>query len=204
MGVYFIKTKTRPCAYVRCELPARAMFKRGVTSVGSQIVQIDGDGLPLKHEKFPVWVFQIPNDLGNLVGLAHLLRKMGKAVVVEFDDDYFNYPTNNRQTVADVVDLGAVKSRMDILKLAHMVTVSTPELVPIYKRYNDNVVVLPNCIDLADFPKRRNDRKRIVVGWAGAQKCGNEVQILPALEQLVKENLKVDIAIGGDRACTTP
>ena len=49
-----------------------------------------------------------------------------------------------------------------------MVTVTTPKLAEAYKPYNDNVVVLPNCIDLDLWkPMDLKPSDEIRLFWAG-------------------------------------
>ena len=82
----------------------------------------------------------------------------------------------------------AVKSIDGILKefasVADLVTVSTEFLKDEYQNYNENVVVLPNCIDPMDWniPKR-NETDEIRVGIVGSVASNKDYkQIIPLLE----------------------
>jgi len=199
VAVFFVETSTRACAYVRCELPARALARLRVGSRRANRFMVNDDtGLPDGHERFPTWVFQIPSGGESEIQLVKALRRAGKKIVVEFDDDYFHIPPGNKQLVVDALDPEQMRSKKEIAKLAHVITVSTKELIPIYQKFCDNVVVLPNCIDMADYPKPMKKGKRLTIGWAGAQELGNFSLVASTLKQMVEEFSHVDIAIGGD------
>ena len=199
MAVYFLTTKTRACAYYRCELPARALAEVGVRSVTEPGVDVDPiDFMPKGHENFPVWVFQIPHGKG-MPGLARRLKAAGKVLIVEFDDNYFSLPTDNPQILGDTLNPEVIEIRKEVASLADMVTVSTPELIEVYRPYCDNVVWLPNCIDLDDFPEPKDKGERIIVGWAGAIGDDNTRTFASNMAQLVHDFDHVDLAIGGDK-----
>ncbi len=120
-------------------------------------------------------------------------KNIGKKVVVDFDDDIFNvspfsphYEDHGLESFTSTkngievklweagknLDVEKNKKSLDIIKkalaLADMVTVTTPILAEAYKPYSDNVVVLPNCIDLDLWQKmdlKSNDEIRLF--WAG-------------------------------------
>ena len=201
MGVFFVESSTRACAYVRCELPARALSKVGINTQRTNHFMVNRrTGLPEAHEHFPAWVFQIPSGGDFEVQIVKNLKRAGKRIVVEFDDDYIHIPPGSKQLLADVRRPDQARSKIEIARLADVITVSTPELIPIYKRFCDNVVVLPNCIDIADYPKPKKKGKRLTIGWAGAQELGNFSLVASTLKQMVEDFSHVDIAIGGDRA----
>lgn len=55
-----------------------------------------------------------------------------------------------------------------LLKHAHLVTVSTPELARIYKRLNPNVHVVPNGVDFDLWKPIENDTGRFRIGMTGS------------------------------------
>lgn len=120
-------------------------------------------------------------------------KNIGKKVVVDFDDDIFNvspysphYEDHGTESYTSYkngletklweagknLDVEQNKKSLNIIKkalrLANMVTVTTPILAEAYKPYSDNVVVLPNCIDLDLWQKldlKPTDEIRLF--WAG-------------------------------------
>ena len=70
------------------------------------------------------------------------------------------------------IDFDDNKARLEALKecirLADMITVTQPILADVYRQYNDNVKVLPNCIDMTlwqKLPFQKHDDIRLY--WAG-------------------------------------
>ena len=86
--------------------------------------------------------------------LAKMLKKAGKKIVMDNDDtfkleDYhplanFNpdgTPQDNLQRRSDNID--------EFMRMCDLVTTSTKTLADEYKKQNDNVVILPNCIGIS-------------------------------------------------------
>ena len=120
-------------------------------------------------------------------------KNIGKKVVVDFDDDIFNvspfsphyedhgiesYTSTKNGIEVKLWETGVNlnveqnKKSLDIIKkalrLADMVTTTTPILANVYKKYNDNVVILPNCIDLDLWkPLDLKFSDEIRLFWAG-------------------------------------
>jgi hypothetical protein len=199
MAVYFVTSKTKSVAYVRCQIPARALERVGVSSHCSNDVYCNNvTGLPDGHERFPVFVFQTPFGDKREVELVRRLKAVGKTIVVEFDDDMFHFPPGTRELLSNVQKKDNQETVREISRLADVITVSTPELVPVYKRFCPNVAVLPNCIDLDDYPKPKRAGKRLTIGWAAANELNNFALVASTLKHMVEDYDHVDIAIGGD------
>jgi glycosyltransferase involved in cell wall biosynthesis len=115
-----------------------------------------------------VFVFQRPTNI-LLVDLIRHLRRHGKTVVVDMDDDLSCiHPANLAfQMLHPRNPQGNWQNAIDGCKAASMVTLSTPQLVQRYAP-NTNHAVLRNCV-----PDHYFDIERIVGeprrwGWAGA------------------------------------
>jgi len=87
-------------------------------------------------------------------------------LVYETDDDVFTIDPTNAQAylahspeIVDAVEFAAAA--------ADLVTVSTEPLAQVMRRYNDNVVVLPNHIEAALLDVQRPRRERVTIGWGG-------------------------------------
>jgi glycosyltransferase involved in cell wall biosynthesis len=120
-------------------------------------------------------------------------KELGRKIVVDFDDDIFNvspfsphYEEHGLEEVTvqingeekklweDGVNFNIEENKKNIstlkaaVALADMVTVTTPILAEAYKQYNDNVVDLPNCIDLNLWrPLDLKPKDEIRLFWAG-------------------------------------
>lgn len=71
---------------------------------------------------------------------------LGKKMVFETDDDYFNLPLSN-PCHKDMNTPGTLAGYAKILGMADMITVSTKELKDTLYKYNKNIVVLPNNVE---------------------------------------------------------
>ena len=95
----------------------------------------------------------------DLVFLIDRLNKLGIKVVLDFDDDYFHrnpyYPIDYSR--------GRMDNLIKSMSMADMITVTTESLAKTYSKYNSNVKILPNMIDISEFKPKANDGK--VVGW---------------------------------------
>src|SRR6266498_4122956 len=128
------------CSYYRIKMPLDALAQFGHHTIQTSL------GWTVDCLKYTTIVGQ---RLGKADGkaLPNWRRLMpGRRLVYETDDDVFTVdPTNvfaYRQYDDALYD--AIEQAMGI---AHVVTVSTPYLGNLTKKYNPNVVVLPNCID---------------------------------------------------------
>lgn len=116
-------------------------------------------------------------------------------VIVDFDDNVFkvsplsnhyaDYGTENFQitfpdgTTHDAwkdgvnIDLKKNRERLDDVKRivsgADMITVTTPIIAEVFREYNENVRVLPNCVDLNEWQKLplEKNEKHIKLYWGG-------------------------------------
>ena len=122
------------------------------------------------------------------------LQSLGKKIVIDHDDNMFDISplsphyeehgvTNVNYSMEDGsvvplwedgrnIDLKVNRQKLDgvkeALEMADMVTVTTPILADFYREYNDNVVVLPNCVNTEvwkSLPFKETDEIRLF--WAG-------------------------------------
>lgn len=113
-------------------------------------------------------------------------------LVYETDDDVFTIDPSNSMAflahspeVVDAVEFAA--------SAAHLVTVSTEPLAEVMRRYNDNVVVLPNHIEGALLDIERPRRDRVTVGWAGGDSHVRDFDMVaPRLRRFLDRNPRVD------------
>lgn len=113
-------------------------------------------------------------------------------LVYETDDDVWTIdPTNfaaHHAHTGDVID-----ATEQAITVAHMVTVSTEPLAEVLRRYHDNVVVLPNCVEQALLEVERPRRERVTVGWAGGDSHLRDIaMVAPQLRRFLDRNPAVD------------
>lgn len=113
-------------------------------------------------------------------------------LVFETDDDVFTIDSwNVGASLAHTPEV--IDATQFAATAAHMVTVSTEPLAEVMRRYNDNVVVLPNHIDGALLDIERPRRDRVTVGWAGGDSHLRDFEMVaPALKRFLARNPYVD------------
>lgn len=122
-------------------------------------------------------------------------RREGKLkLVYEVDDDLFSIdPRQNH--FAHVFKAPGVRQNMaDNMRLADLVTVSTPRLAEVAGRHNPNVVVLPNSPEPAilDTPTpiyRGTDHQPLTIGWQGSPTHHEDWRVaLPAVAEVMRRH----------------
>jgi len=179
------------CGYYRIRLPFDHMALNGVDA------RYATDGKGLHDEDFPIIVAQRMGYPGFELQWLKLWRD--HKLVWETDDDLWSVdPTNER--AAKVFTPELLKSVENCASTAHMVTVSTEPLAEVMRKYNPNVVVIPNHIDggLLEVNRRRADR--LTVGWAGGDSHRRDwLAIAPSIRRFLNRNPDVDFhMIGAD------
>lgn len=172
MNVYFMgQSGSLGCYQVRCLLPAIHNGWQG------NFLGLEDKLKPVKMvreelQKADVVVFHRPNTAKHH-RLAYHLKQMGKKIVFD-NDDTFNM--DNSHPFKRLDDKGFEQNREQInnvinsfINNSDLVTTSTEFLADEYRKLHDNVVVLPNYIDPADFPDpKRNEGDKVRVGIVGS------------------------------------
>jgi glycosyltransferase involved in cell wall biosynthesis len=87
---------------------------------------------------------------------------LGKKMVFETDDDYFHIPPDN-PAYSLIMKPEILTGYAEVLRMADMVTVSTPELREVVYPFNKNVHVFPNNVEYipcGDFMSPKRDLAR--------------------------------------------
>ncbi len=149
------------CGYYRMELPFRLLRERhGIDAVTSTTLPPD---LSVAGH---VFVGQRVCNPGPTITWQRL-KGAGARLVFEIDDDLWRiHPTN--KSAYKFFQGDALDRLTGNLRLADAVTVTTQPLARFVSRWNDNVHVLPNCIDAGLLKHRRTRRSKVTIGWAGS------------------------------------
>jgi glycosyltransferase involved in cell wall biosynthesis len=114
--------------------------------------------------------------------IESMLRRLGKPIVYDFDDAIFlPEPTKLR----DLLRNPAKTAR--IAQLADCVIVSNEHLRGFASAYNQQVEVIPTCVDTDVFapPRQRQSGQRLRLGWIGSHSTAKYLeQLRPVLRQL--------------------
>jgi glycosyltransferase involved in cell wall biosynthesis len=135
--------------------------------------------------------------------LAKMLKADGKKIVMDNDDtfqleDY--HPL--AQFTADGKAIDNLKRRSDnldeFMKLCDMVTTTTKTLADEYKKQNNNVVILPNCIDPDDWDTPiRNESNKVRIGIVGSAALEYDYLHIKPLIKKLSERENVEIVLFG-------
>jgi len=164
MKVMMIENGYQGCGYVRLSLPA---YHNGFELVGDKTLARE------KLQFADVVVFHRPEEPEHLK-LAKILKGMGKKIVMDNDDTFRLeddiHPLCRFTPEAAEVTLGKrIKAIEDFLKIADLVTTTTETLANEYREINDNVVILPNCVDEFDWEEpKRNEGDKVRIGLVGS------------------------------------
>ena len=174
MRTYFVSAGFKGSYAVRCLLPLMENGWDGdITSMNGVVRTPESMSEAAQHAD--VVVFHRPQDEYKLE-IARIMRQNGKKIVYDNDDtikEHAGFMKNEvvtEQKMDEVLE-GLNKMNDEFITGADMVTCSTEFLAEEYRKLNDNVVVLPNCVDpfyFDDIYKNESDKIRIgIVGSIG-------------------------------------
>jgi glycosyltransferase involved in cell wall biosynthesis len=150
-------------------------------------------------EDVDVVVGQLLYDEGRHATWKSLAARPGRrpVLITEIDDDLWNVHKTNTGalglTAPDV--LGRLE---DSLRIADAVTVTTEHLAGVISRFNPNVYVLPNCIDLNLITHQRPKAERLTIGWAGGSSHLNDFASMRSeLRQFLRRHPETDMHFVG-------
>lgn len=152
----------------------------------------------------PAWdadvvIGQLIIDEPRLYAWRELARRPGRRpiLIAEIDDDLWNIHDANIHAEA-FRDPELIARAEEGLRLADAVTVTTDHLAEVVSRFNDNVYVLPNYIDLNLILRQRPPSSRTTVGWTVSVSHLPEVDDLSgALSRFLRNNPEVDLHLIG-------
>jgi len=123
-------------------------------------------------------------------------------VFAEFDDDPYSlfgsHPYYKDIGAGTLVELWADEQ----IKKSDGIIVSTPYLKKLFSKYNQNISIVPNCIDFDiwdNLKPAKNHKDKIYIGWIGG---GNHFDDLELIEEPIKyilnkySHVRFVIAIG--------
>jgi glycosyltransferase involved in cell wall biosynthesis len=152
--------------------------------------------------------------------------KINAKILLDYDDDVFHVSpfsieygkfgtedlkiVNNGQIIHEWkngvnIDIKKNQERIDEIKrtcsTVDMITVTTEHLAKIYREFNDNVRVLPNCVDLEEWNKldiRRKNQDEIRICWQGGYSHWEDLYLIKnSLKEIAAKNPNVKIVMVG-------
>lgn len=190
MKAYFINGRYDGCWYVRQYLP---MLHNGWDGNKTSPFTEQADNMQAYKGAMAsdVVVFHRP-DQANKAQVIPLLKMAGKKVVVDNDDTYI---PDSGTPVSDLFNhedlLQKINENLNYaIQHADLVTVTTDFLAREYGFYNDNVVVLPNYVDPADWgPVEHHKNDKIRIGLVGSVVSTHDFyDIKPFLKEISEDD----------------
>jgi glycosyltransferase involved in cell wall biosynthesis len=183
------------CAWYRAHVPGVELMRRGYEVVLHEKIHAP------TLEMCDVVVFQRPS-VPKAFKAIELARTAGKRVVVDIDDDLWSIHTSN-PAFASWSGTGSLEVLQSCLSAAHLVTVSTQDLVSVVRPMNANVTVIPNMLPAEHWPServRRKDHGRLVVGWAGSPSHAVDLAVMTGtVETILDRYPNVEVVLAGMR-----
>jgi glycosyltransferase involved in cell wall biosynthesis len=144
-------------------------------------------------------ILQSCTDKDGIAYLYQLQQEQGKKLVVEADD--FIELNDDSPFKEEHAKYDAKFAITQTMKVADMITTTTPYLAKKLRKYNKNVVVLPNYIDRDrwELKQLENDTGKIRIGWAGSITHTEDIKMVVApLRRICKEFKNIQIVLVGD------
>jgi glycosyltransferase involved in cell wall biosynthesis len=199
MKVYYISSGLQGCYFLRCLLPLQANGWDGdQTSIRLESKSPENKKNAAMASE--VVVFHRPDDPRKLE-LAKILKTQRKKIVFDNDDTAkhdggfrFN-DLMNEERVKNALD--TINSTIDtFVREADLITCSTEFLAEEYRKINDKVVVLPNCVDPFYFDEpQRNQTDVVRIGIVGSLAITDDLNIIEPIVRHFNGNPKVKMVV---------
>ena len=190
MILHLIPEQVDGCAYHRIEVPMHNL--RGFDLAQSTII----DGIEDSElHKMQLVVMSRDACMHDVTGQVKRLNKMGLPYVVDIDD----YWQMDRYHLLHK-DFDKTAARwIALMRGAAAVTTTNQRLADRIKKYNRNVVIVPNALDAKQpqwLPTEKNF-KQPVVGWVGGVHHLADIQQLEGTFKRIHKDDIITLALGG-------
>lgn len=164
-----------------------------------QVTIADGGVRMEQLEEYDIYCLQSIVDKEGIAKMYYMQQEKGKKIVCDIDDAMEINEDNPHAEEHKMTD--AVYVIGQTLKIADMITTTTPYLANRLKKYNDNIQILPNYMDMGRWggPVRPNVSKEIRIGWMGSITHLNDIKmVVPTLKRILGEYPNVKLVLMGD------
>ena len=170
-------------------------------TVWEQLIKIDSELRERLYDaakEADIIIFQALNTIISASLVKVFKDALNVPVVMEIDDYIFNIPTYNAAAESYKPDSNRLKIQKQQLQESDAVIVSTEYLKEVYKPFNKNIHIIPNGIDFNNWGERKNNHKKVRVGWIGS---ATHVEDLIEIREPLKKMLKIPnvefVCVGG-------
>ena len=190
------------CFGVRNYLPAKFLSERGHEVRFKQRFEVYDHPVygktidPTDLDWADVVVFNRHYDIGTntLKNVMKYCKSQGKLVVYETDDLLDRLDPVNPM-------FQDMKGHIEQVKVmaseASVCTTTGPDIKRELSRYNQNVQILPNCIDEDVWQLRKRGNARLKIGWAGGSSHAADLMIVIDVIKRLKNELDFEFVIFG-------
>ena len=202
-NAYFISSPYKTCSYLRCLLPSlHGGYGTSITSLYGDIKK--QDVLLSEIMNSDIIVFHRPETI-DAHKTAIELKRRGKKIVFD-NDDTFKMDKGNpfyaKNKTTEKLYGRNVKnhSRLvdNFIRNADAAFTTNEFLADEYRKINDNVFVLPNCIDTDDWLEpKRNEGDKVRIGFIGSTTYSNDFKNIKNYIIELDERDDVQIVIFG-------
>lgn len=159
-----------------------------LTKLGAEVEKgkylFSRESAPEMRKRGSVWIMKPVGDPVAYAIIRSNAQVTGAKLVVDIDDDPFATDPNHPQYQyhKDHED----RMRMQ-LENAHHVIVSTEPLKTSLEKYNENITVIPNGIDINIWKVKPKKHKNIRIGWLGS---ASHLVDIPIIKDVIPHILK--------------
>jgi glycosyltransferase involved in cell wall biosynthesis len=179
--VSFMAADKWGCGYYRMFLPSIALCRQGIPA---HLITTDRIHL---YNLANTLVIQRPAD-PSIEGIVDEAKDRGIKVVFELDDDIWNLPDwNHAYPFWTTMRTGITTN---ILKKCNRAVTTTEPLANVLRKYNDDVIVVPNCVfdhKYIDLPKKLKYDSDIIIAWIGSSFHQKDTEVFGSLIPTVFE-----------------
>jgi intein/homing endonuclease len=185
------------CGFYRCHLPYKYLSKIGfdvtltnrLTYPSPELTDIDALVLQRQHNP---QVFQIANLVKS---------QSGGKIVMELDDYFHDIPPNNPARISYMKGSESVQYLEKFMEFSDLMTVSTPGLKENYTKFNKNIWICPNKVEidsLKTFVANPRTTDEFRLGWAGSGTHHDDlITIVKPISELMMEYKNIKLVFIG-------
>lgn len=181
--------------FYRAALPARALRAIGHEVYIDDEIQVNYlSDLPVSlAEDADVIVWQRPLDKTDVLTIG---LKYDGLKVVEADDDFFHLQDWSPLLVAyHQMNFAPRENFRKCIKIADLMTVTTPELAELYSKWNSDIRVIPNHVEIPVWEmamyrgQQLKEPGKVSIGWAGWNHGYDLDVLMGAIEPLINDHV---------------
>jgi len=207
----FYYQASHACAYLRCQVPARHLPGTARPELIANVIPVEGlERSPESAEEIDRIEFPLHNGAGILqfagdstwAVLSMHLQEAGHKVLVDVDDNYLNdlgetirKQTNWGVNIGDSIH--TAQGHRWIVKNADGVIVTTEQLARSYRKFNENVYVIPNPVDASDWYPINTDDGVFRVGWFASRSHLKDIPLVTRALEWASQQDGVEVVTMG-------